>query len=77
MEWKTRSDDGRELKPSTGVVIGPTRIVVKEELTFDLIIMGDSKSFFAIGVGGYARIFPIANFKKATQPVLAACGDHW
>jgi hypothetical protein len=38
---------------------------------------GKAKSFFAIGAGGCARICPTANFRKAVDPVLAACGDHF
>jgi hypothetical protein len=77
MSVTTRSDDGTELKPSSGVVIGPTQLVITEDATWDLWTMGKTEVFFATGVGGYARIFPITNFKKSTEPVLRACGDHW
>jgi TPR repeat protein len=77
MSVTTRADDGTQMQPSTGVVIGPTRLVVGEESTWDLHVMGQAKSFFAIGVGGYARIFPTVNFRKVTETVLRACGDHW
>jgi hypothetical protein len=39
--------------------------------------MGKATAFFAMGDGVYARIFPVANFRQATTPVLQACGDHW
>ncbi len=77
MSVTVRSDNGTELKPSTGVVTGPTQLIVQEQATWDLWIMGKANKFFATGVGGYARIFPTANFKPITAPVLAACGDRW
>jgi len=77
IEVTTRADDGSQMKPSAGIVIAPTRIVVKDESTWDLYTMGKARSFFATGVGGYARVWPLANFKKTTGPVLQACGDHW
>jgi hypothetical protein len=74
----TRADDGSEQKPaSTGLVIGPARLIIKDEATWDLSTAGRAKVFFATGVGGYARIWPAANFKTATDSVLKACGDHW
>jgi hypothetical protein len=74
----TRADDGTESNPaSAAVVIGATQIVIKERSTFDLFTAGKAKTFFATGVGGYARIWPVVNFKKATDSVLKACGDHW
>ena len=39
--------------------------------------MGKAVVFFAMGAGGYARIFPTQNFKALMDPVLRACGDHW
>jgi hypothetical protein len=78
MPVTTRADDGTERKPaSTGVVIGPTRLVIKEDSTWDLWTAGQAKAFFATGVGGYARIWPVGNLKRATDSVLKACGDHW
>jgi hypothetical protein len=77
MKLTTRADDGTDSGASTGVVIGPTQLVVKDESTFDLYVMGKAKSFFATGARGYARIWPTANLKKSTAPVLGACGDHW
>jgi hypothetical protein len=73
----TRADDGSQMAPSTGIVIGPTSIVVKDESTWDLYTMGKANGFFATGVGGYARVWPTTNFKKMTGPVLKACGDNW
>jgi len=77
MEITTKADTGRTNGPSHGVAIAPTRLVVKEQSTWDLSTMGNAKSFFAIGVGAYARIYPTANFRKVVDPVLAASGDSF
>lgn len=77
MKVQTRADDGTQMQPSTGQVIGPQEIIVGEELTWDLSVMGKGTQFFFTGVGGYARVWPVSNFKEATAPVLAACDDHW
>jgi hypothetical protein len=73
----TKADDGATTGPSAGVVIGPTRLVVGEQSTWDIVTMGNAKTFFAIGDGVHARVFPTANFRTALDPVLRACGDHW
>jgi hypothetical protein len=70
----TRAVDGGELLPSTGVVVASNQLVIDGESTADVLIMGQTKAFFAIDAGEYARIFPTANFRKATAPVLGACG---
>jgi hypothetical protein len=72
-----KADDGSTSGPSTGVVVKPTAVGVGEQSTFDINTMGKAKMFFAMGDGVYARVFPTANFRKAVEPVLAACGDHW
>jgi len=77
MEVTTKADTGLTNGPSHGVVTAPTRVIVKDDSTWDINTMGDAKVFFAIGVGGYARIYPTANFRKFVDPVLAACGDHF
>lgn len=77
MPWITKADAGADFVPSTGIVIAPTRIVVKAQSTFDIRIMGKAKTFFIVDVGYYSRIFPAANFKKEIGSVLHACGDHW
>jgi hypothetical protein len=76
---RVKADDGTETPntPSSGAVIEPTQLVVGEESTWDLYIMGQASHFFAVGAGDYARIFPVANLKEATTPVLRTCGDHW
>jgi hypothetical protein len=77
MAWITKADAGANFVPSTGIVIAPTRIVVNAQSKFDIRIMGQAKTFFIIDVGYYSRIFPAANFRKAIDSVLHACGDHW
>lgn len=73
----TKADDGSTSGPSIAVVVRPTALAVGEQSTFDINTMGKAKMFFAMGDGVYARIFPTANFREATAPVLQACGDHW
>jgi hypothetical protein len=73
----TKADNGSQSGPSTAVVIGPTKLAVGQQSTWDIATMGKAQAFFAMGDGIYARIFPVANFRKATAPVLQACGDHW
>jgi hypothetical protein len=73
----TRADDGSETT-STGYVINPAALAVTGQWTFDNIsTMGKATTFFALGDGVYARIFPAVNFRKSMEPVLQACGDHW
>ena len=71
------ADDGTQAQPSTGVVINATQVTVTEQSTRGLDIIGQAKSFFGIGAGGYGRIFPITNLREATTPALTACGGHW
>jgi hypothetical protein len=73
----TKADDGSQSGPTAAFVIGPTKLIVGEQSTWDISTMGKATGFFAMGDGVYARIFPAANFRQATTPVLQACGDHW
>jgi hypothetical protein len=73
----TKADDGSQSGPTTAFVLGPTKLIVGEQSTWDISTMGNATAFFAMGDGVYARIFPVANFRQATTPVLQACGDHW
>lgn len=77
MKVQIRADDGTQMQASDGQVIAPQEIVVGEESTWDMFVMGKAAVFFASGVGGYARVWPVSNFKQATTPILQACGDHW
>jgi hypothetical protein len=77
MKFMTRSDTGPDLNDSVGYVIGPTTLALGDETTFHLYAMGKAAVFFGVGTGEYARVFPAAGFRKAMEPVLAACGDHW
>lgn len=72
-----KADDGSQSGPTAAVVIGPTKLMVGEQSTWDISTMGKAQAFFAMGDGVYARVFPTANFREATAPVLQACGDHW
>jgi hypothetical protein len=60
-----------------GIALKPTIVVVKNPATLHLASMALSNAFFTLSFGDYARVFPIAKFKNATDPVLRACGDHW
>ncbi len=77
MKFMTRTDDGTQLNDDVGFVIDKTHLVLKEPSTWHLYAMGKATATFAVGTGTYARVFPVANLKRATEPVLAACGDHW
>src|SRR5271169_3331011 len=66
------ADDGKQAQPSTGVVINPTQLTVGEQSPRGLNIMEQAKSFFAIGAGGYGRIFPNTNLRAATTPPISS-----
>jgi hypothetical protein len=73
----TKADDGSQSGPTAAFVMTPTKLMVGEQSTWDISTMGKATAFFAMGDGVHARIFPAANFRQATAPVLQACGDHW
>jgi hypothetical protein len=77
MKFMTRADDGTELNDDVGLVLDKTHLILKESSTWHLNAMGKARATFAVGTGEYARIFPAANFRRAVEPVLAACGDRW
>lgn len=73
----TRADSGAETGPTTAIVMSPHMITVGEQSTWHISTMGHAATFFGMGDGVYARVFLVANLRKATAPVLQACGDHW
>jgi hypothetical protein len=77
IEVKTRADDGSETGPSQGHILKNNALTVLEESKWDIATMGKATAWFAMGAGGYARIFLAANFRSNMDPVLRACGDHW
>jgi|ERR1700722_680924 len=77
IEVTTRADTGESNGPSHGFVIAPTRLVVEEQSTWDINTMSHAKAFFAMGAGGYARIYPVEGFREMVEPILMACGDHF
>ncbi len=77
MKVTTRADGGTTNGPSNGHALSPTRMMVREQATFDIHTMGQAQRFFAIGDGTHARIFPTVGFRDAVRPVLRACGDDW
>ena len=76
MSVTTRADTGDEFT-AAGKTLGPTQLAIAQEATFSLNTMGKARASFIVGNGVYARVFPAANFRRAVEPVLAACGDHW
>ena len=76
MNVTTKADTGDEFT-AAGKTVGPTQLAIGQEATFSLNAMGKARASFIVGNGRYARVFPAANFRKAVEPVLAACGDHW
>jgi hypothetical protein len=75
----TTSDDGSRphSTPSHGVAINATTLLLKNAAPWELSEMGDAKISFTIRAGAYTRTFPVANLRKAVEPVLHACNDHW
>jgi hypothetical protein len=70
-------DDGISTTSKYGQALNRRAVIIMNESTFDLIRMGQAKRFFTVSIGNYARIYPTANFKRITGPVLQACGDRW
>jgi len=74
----TMDDSGISTTSKYGKTISRTQMILLNESTFDLLRMGEAKRFFTVTTGGsYARIYPTANFKRMTEPVMKACGDSW
>lgn len=73
----TTDDAGISTTSKYGKAISRIAIIVENESTFDLFRMGQAKRFFTVSIGNYARIYPATGFKRATEPVLRACGDSW
>ncbi len=73
----TLPDSGQQPSPSYGLITGSTQVVLKHDPTFDLWTMAQARDTFKLSVGDFARVFPAANFRRAVEPVLRACGDHW
>lgn len=75
---ETTMDDSRISTTSKyGKAPSRTAMTVLNESTFDLLRMGEAKRFFTASIGNYSRVYPVANFKRVTEPVLRACGDRW
>jgi len=72
----TLPDSGQQPSPSHGVIIAPTQVVLKHDVSFDVWTMEQARGFFKMSVGDFSRVFPAANFRNAVEPVLKACADH-
>jgi hypothetical protein len=76
--FMTRSDTGGNLDDGVAIAGAPNQLMLRaEDSTWHLNAMGHATIFFGVGTGEYARVFPAAGFRKATEPILGACGDHW
>jgi hypothetical protein len=71
----TMDDSGISTTSKYGKALTGTTMIVLNESTFDLLRMGEAKRFFTVSIGNYSRVYPAANFKRVTEPVLRACGD--
>jgi hypothetical protein len=78
MQFMTRTDTGGDVNNTVGYVKSRDQLVLSaEDTTWHLHAMGKATIYFGVGTGEYARVFPAAGFRKAVEPVLQACGDHW
>ena len=72
----TLPDSGQQPSPSHGVIIAPTQVVLKHDVSFDVWTMEQARGSFKMSVGDFSRVFPAANFRNAVEPVLKACAAH-
>jgi len=70
----TKNDKGDGNNTSKGQAVSSTVVLAQAN---DLWTMSNARRFFMVSAGNYARIYPAAGFKSATEPVLRACGDTW
>ena len=79
LDVMTITDDGGRWDgpPSHGAAIEPTRVMIQNGATWELWVMGKAKTSFTISAGDYTRTFRAENLRKAVEPVLHECGDHW
>jgi hypothetical protein len=78
MKFITRIDTGDDVNDTVGRVTHRDQLVVSpEDMMWNLDVMGKATLWFAVGAGDYSRVFPVSGFRKAMEPVLQACGDHW
>jgi hypothetical protein len=78
VEVTTASDNGSHtIGVSHGIVLSPTVIMLKNDATWELNVMGNAKKTFTMTAGGYAREFSATKLRETIAPVLEKCGDHW
>jgi hypothetical protein len=78
MKFITRIDTGSDANDTVGRVTQRDQLVVTpEDTSLHLNVMEKATLWFAVGMGDYSRVFPVVGFRKAMEPVLRACGNHW
>ena len=75
MKFITRIDTGGDANNTIGRVTERDQLVVPpEDTSLHLNVMEKATRWFAVATGDYSRVFPVAGFRKAVEPVLQACG---
>ncbi|WP_369720056.1 hypothetical protein AB8Z38_22915 [Bradyrhizobium sp. LLZ17] len=79
VEVRTRSDTGSQSAnpPSHGTALSSTSLVLEDDATWELSVMGAATKSFTLIAGGHARTFSAINLRATVSPVLGRCGDHW
>lgn len=78
VEVETIADDGsRTIGHSHGIAMSQTDVMLKNDATWELSVMGNAKYSFTISADGYARKFSAIRLRETVAPVLEKCGDHW
>jgi len=70
-------DDGPNLPPRHATATTPATLLVFDDATQIIRMMGQAKTSFKVTTGGYTRTFLATNLHEAVQPVLQACGEAW
>jgi hypothetical protein len=76
---RTAADDGSRSVggKSEGTVLSPDSLVIEDDATWELSVMGKAKNSFTITAGKYSRTFSAVKLKETVATVLSKCGDHW
>jgi hypothetical protein len=78
VEVTTLADDGsKTIGKSYGRALSTNDLMLKNDATWELSVMGNAKNSFTITAGGYARTFSALKLQETVKPVLEKCGDHW
>jgi hypothetical protein len=79
LEVRTEADDGSRTVngKSEATALSTTSLVVEDDATWELSVMGNAKNSFTFTAGAYSRTFSAVKLKEAVSVVLEKCGDHW